>query len=70
MKSPLPSHLKYAYLDTEQQLPIIIANSLRQEEEDLTHEPKTKKTKSDHPRRCQERSNKTTCCRDHLPHLG
>ncbi|RDY01907.1 hypothetical protein CR513_14710, partial [Mucuna pruriens] len=28
---PFPSHLKYAYLDTEQQLPIIIANNLRQE---------------------------------------
>ncbi|RDY01893.1 Retrovirus-related Pol polyprotein from transposon 17.6, partial [Mucuna pruriens] len=27
---PLPSHLKYAYLDTEQQLPIIIANNLHQ----------------------------------------
>ncbi|RDX86081.1 hypothetical protein CR513_32641, partial [Mucuna pruriens] len=25
---PLPSHLKYAYLDAEQQLPIIIANKL------------------------------------------
>ncbi|RDY00128.1 hypothetical protein CR513_16726, partial [Mucuna pruriens] len=30
----LPSHLKYAYLDQEQQLPIIIANNLHQEEED------------------------------------
>ncbi|RDY11507.1 hypothetical protein CR513_03823, partial [Mucuna pruriens] len=31
---PLPSHLKYAYLDKEQQLPIIIANNLHQEQED------------------------------------
>ncbi|RDX87720.1 hypothetical protein CR513_30764, partial [Mucuna pruriens] len=31
---PLPSHLKYAYLDSEQQLPVIIANSLLQEQED------------------------------------
>ncbi|RDX64395.1 hypothetical protein CR513_57059, partial [Mucuna pruriens] len=31
---PLPNHLKYAYLDNEQQLPIIIANNLRQEQED------------------------------------
>ncbi|RDX99533.1 Retrovirus-related Pol polyprotein from transposon 17.6, partial [Mucuna pruriens] len=30
---PLPSHLKYAYLDREQQLPIIIANNLHQEQE-------------------------------------
>ncbi|RDY11582.1 hypothetical protein CR513_03732, partial [Mucuna pruriens] len=30
----LPSHLKYAYLDTKQQLPIIIANNLHQEQED------------------------------------
>ncbi|RDY00192.1 Retrovirus-related Pol polyprotein, partial [Mucuna pruriens] len=30
----LPSHLKYAYLDKEQQLPIIIANNLHQEQED------------------------------------
>ncbi|RDX94407.1 Retrovirus-related Pol polyprotein, partial [Mucuna pruriens] len=30
----LPSHLKYAYLDREQQLPIIIANNLHQEQED------------------------------------
>ncbi|RDX98328.1 Retrovirus-related Pol polyprotein from transposon 17.6, partial [Mucuna pruriens] len=30
---PLPSHLKYAYLDNEQQLPIIIANNLLQEQE-------------------------------------
>ncbi|RDX84051.1 hypothetical protein CR513_34959, partial [Mucuna pruriens] len=29
---PLPSHLKYAYLDTEQQLPLIIANNLHREE--------------------------------------
>ncbi|RDX82292.1 hypothetical protein CR513_36928, partial [Mucuna pruriens] len=29
-----PNHLKYAYLDTEQQLPIIIANNLLQEQED------------------------------------
>ncbi|RDY14184.1 hypothetical protein CR513_00773, partial [Mucuna pruriens] len=35
---PLPSHLKYAYLDTEQQLPIIIANNLyREQEEKLLH---------------------------------
>ncbi|RDX92306.1 hypothetical protein CR513_25582, partial [Mucuna pruriens] len=43
-ESPLPpqpmelkqllSHLKYAYLDKEQQLPIIIANNLHQEQED------------------------------------
>ncbi|RDX82279.1 hypothetical protein CR513_36942, partial [Mucuna pruriens] len=31
---PLSSHLKYAYLDSEQQLPIIIANNLHQEQED------------------------------------
>ncbi|RDX84917.1 Retrovirus-related Pol polyprotein from transposon opus, partial [Mucuna pruriens] len=31
---PLLKHLKYAYLDTEQQLPVIIANNLRQEQED------------------------------------
>ncbi|RDY07268.1 hypothetical protein CR513_08633, partial [Mucuna pruriens] len=30
---PLPIHLKYAYLDIEQQLPIIIANNLLQEQE-------------------------------------
>ncbi|RDX82327.1 Retrovirus-related Pol polyprotein, partial [Mucuna pruriens] len=31
---PLPSHLKYVYLDTKQQLPVIIANNLHQEQED------------------------------------
>ncbi|RDX63800.1 hypothetical protein CR513_57718, partial [Mucuna pruriens] len=31
---PLPNHLKYAYLDKEQQLPFIIANNLHQEQED------------------------------------
>ncbi|RDX94156.1 Retrovirus-related Pol polyprotein, partial [Mucuna pruriens] len=31
---PLPSHLKYAYLDSAQQLSVIIANNLRQEQED------------------------------------
>ncbi|RDX98897.1 Retrovirus-related Pol polyprotein from transposon 17.6, partial [Mucuna pruriens] len=31
---PLPKHLKYAYLDIEQQLPVIIANKLRREQED------------------------------------
>ncbi|RDY05550.1 Retrovirus-related Pol polyprotein from transposon 17.6, partial [Mucuna pruriens] len=31
---PLPSHLKYAYLDSEQQLPVIITNNLHQEQED------------------------------------
>ncbi|RDX98892.1 Retrovirus-related Pol polyprotein, partial [Mucuna pruriens] len=31
---PLTSHLKYAYLDREQQLPVIIANNLHQEQED------------------------------------
>ncbi|RDX64439.1 hypothetical protein CR513_57011, partial [Mucuna pruriens] len=31
---PFPSHLKYAYLDTKQQFPIIIANNLQQEQED------------------------------------
>ncbi|RDY00566.1 Retrovirus-related Pol polyprotein from transposon 17.6, partial [Mucuna pruriens] len=31
---PLPNHLKYAYLDKEQQLPVIIANNLLQEQED------------------------------------
>ncbi|RDX87061.1 hypothetical protein CR513_31518, partial [Mucuna pruriens] len=35
---PLPSHLKYAYLYTEQQLPVIIANNLqREQEEKLLH---------------------------------
>ncbi|RDY05748.1 hypothetical protein CR513_10386, partial [Mucuna pruriens] len=32
--NPLPRHLKYAYLDTQQQLPVIIANNLHQEQED------------------------------------
>ncbi|RDX63259.1 Retrovirus-related Pol polyprotein from transposon gypsy, partial [Mucuna pruriens] len=32
--NPLPKHLKYAYLDTEQQLLVIIANNLHQEQED------------------------------------
>ncbi|RDX67291.1 Retrovirus-related Pol polyprotein from transposon opus, partial [Mucuna pruriens] len=31
---PLPKHLKYAYMDKEQQLPIIIAHNLQQEQED------------------------------------
>ncbi|RDX97218.1 hypothetical protein CR513_20019, partial [Mucuna pruriens] len=31
---PLPSHLKYAYLDAEQQLPVIIASNLRQEQKE------------------------------------
>ncbi|RDX62127.1 Retrovirus-related Pol polyprotein from transposon 17.6, partial [Mucuna pruriens] len=31
---PLLNHLKYAYLDKEQQLPVIIANNLYQEQED------------------------------------
>ncbi|RDX65746.1 putative mitochondrial protein, partial [Mucuna pruriens] len=31
---PLPNHLKYAYLDSEQQLPIIIANNLLPEQEE------------------------------------
>ncbi|RDX84775.1 hypothetical protein CR513_34125, partial [Mucuna pruriens] len=31
---PLPSNLKYAYLDAEQQLPFIIANNLHREQED------------------------------------
>ncbi|RDX68938.1 Retrovirus-related Pol polyprotein from transposon 17.6, partial [Mucuna pruriens] len=31
---PLPSHLKYAYLDAEQQLPVIIASNLRRQQED------------------------------------
>ncbi|RDX88817.1 hypothetical protein CR513_29538, partial [Mucuna pruriens] len=31
---PLQNHLKYAYLDNEQQLPVIIANNLHQEQED------------------------------------
>ncbi|RDX96105.1 hypothetical protein CR513_21285, partial [Mucuna pruriens] len=31
---PLPNHLKYAYLDPEQQLPVIIANNLRGEQEE------------------------------------
>ncbi|RDX72962.1 hypothetical protein CR513_47485, partial [Mucuna pruriens] len=30
----LPKHLKYAYLDTQQQLPVIIAKNLHQEQED------------------------------------
>ncbi|RDY01463.1 hypothetical protein CR513_15206, partial [Mucuna pruriens] len=33
-RKPLPNHLKYAYLDSEQQLPVIIANNLHQEQED------------------------------------
>lgn len=31
---PLPSHLKYAFLDSEQQLPVIIASNLLLEQED------------------------------------
>ncbi|RDX87924.1 hypothetical protein CR513_30536, partial [Mucuna pruriens] len=31
---PLPKHLKYAYLDTQQQLPVIITNNLHQEQDD------------------------------------
>ncbi|RDX94797.1 hypothetical protein CR513_22780, partial [Mucuna pruriens] len=31
---PLPNHMKYAYLYVEQQLPVIIANNLHQEEEE------------------------------------
>ncbi|RDX96568.1 hypothetical protein CR513_20742, partial [Mucuna pruriens] len=31
---PLPKHLKYAYLDTKQKLPVIIASNLHQEQED------------------------------------
>ncbi|RDX98415.1 hypothetical protein CR513_18669, partial [Mucuna pruriens] len=35
---PLPSHLKYAYLDTKQQLLVIISNNLhREHEEKLLH---------------------------------
>ncbi|RDX94146.1 hypothetical protein CR513_23502, partial [Mucuna pruriens] len=30
----LPKHLKYVYLDTQQQLPVIIANNLHEEQED------------------------------------
>ncbi|RDX90127.1 hypothetical protein CR513_28039, partial [Mucuna pruriens] len=34
----LPSHLKYAYLDNDQQFPVIIANNLhREQEEKLLH---------------------------------
>ncbi|RDX87560.1 hypothetical protein CR513_30958, partial [Mucuna pruriens] len=31
---PLPNHLKYAYFYSEQQLPVIIANNLREEQEE------------------------------------
>ncbi|RDX69444.1 hypothetical protein CR513_51432, partial [Mucuna pruriens] len=31
---PLPNHLKYAYLDNEQQFPVIITNNVHQEQED------------------------------------
>ncbi|RDY10310.1 Retrovirus-related Pol polyprotein, partial [Mucuna pruriens] len=31
---PLPSHLKYAYLDSQRQLPVIIANNLHQQQQD------------------------------------
>ncbi|RDY13924.1 Retrovirus-related Pol polyprotein, partial [Mucuna pruriens] len=31
---PFPGHLKYAYLDTKQQLPVIIASNLPEEQED------------------------------------
>ncbi|RDX91851.1 hypothetical protein CR513_26097, partial [Mucuna pruriens] len=34
------------------------------------HKAIAKKAESDHPRRGQERSDKTACCRDHLPHHG
>ncbi|RDX73384.1 hypothetical protein CR513_47018, partial [Mucuna pruriens] len=41
---PLPSHLKYAYLDIEQQSPVIIANNLRREQEEKSlHVPRKHK---------------------------
>ncbi|RDX95671.1 hypothetical protein CR513_21774, partial [Mucuna pruriens] len=33
------------------------------------HKATAKKDESDHPRRGQERGDKNSCCRDHLPHL-
>ncbi|RDY05016.1 hypothetical protein CR513_11201, partial [Mucuna pruriens] len=54
---PLSSHLKYAYLDN--------FNGRGS----LTHKATAKKDESDHPRRGQEGSDKTTCHRDHLSHL-
>ncbi|RDX77655.1 hypothetical protein CR513_42177, partial [Mucuna pruriens] len=65
----LPKHLKYAYLDTQQQLPVIIANNLHQEQEDKLLQTIAKKDESDHLGCGQERGHKTPCCRDHLPHL-
>ncbi|RDX71352.1 hypothetical protein CR513_49318, partial [Mucuna pruriens] len=56
----LPNHLKYAYLDNEQQLSVIIANNLHQEQEDKllevlrgnqAHKATTEEIESDHPRR-------------------
>ena len=32
--TPLPDHLKYAYLDTEQRLPVIISSNLREDQEE------------------------------------
>ncbi|RDY13989.1 Retrovirus-related Pol polyprotein, partial [Mucuna pruriens] len=49
---PLPSHMKYAYLDSEQQLPVIIARGSQ------AHKATTKKNESDNPRCSQERSDK------------
>ncbi|RDY08381.1 hypothetical protein CR513_07398, partial [Mucuna pruriens] len=47
----LLSHLKYAYLDAKQQLPIIIANNLHQEHEDklLQHKKAIRRKLSDLP---------------------
>ncbi|RDX76038.1 hypothetical protein CR513_44010, partial [Mucuna pruriens] len=72
----LPSHLKYAYLDAEQQLFVIIASNLHWEQEDKllsvlsnirrklggsqTHKATKKKNESDHPRCGQERGDKNT----------
>ncbi|RDX74189.1 hypothetical protein CR513_46091, partial [Mucuna pruriens] len=43
---PLPNHLKYAYLDKEQQFPVIIANNLFQEQEDKLLEDLRQHTKA------------------------
>ncbi|RDX99832.1 hypothetical protein CR513_17075, partial [Mucuna pruriens] len=58
---PLLSHLKYAYLDDNQQLPVIIANNLHREGSP-TNKATTTKTKSDQPRCSEEGGDEVTCC--------
>ncbi|RDX79338.1 hypothetical protein CR513_40251, partial [Mucuna pruriens] len=89
----LPSHLKYVYLQQEQEdkllrilrqymkaigwklsdlpgiNPSICMHGILMEEE-ARHKATPKKDESNHPRRGQERGDKTACRRNHLPHLG